>query len=250
MRNSKVTHDKCSAPDKASVVGEKVVTPSSIVQIAFQCRYVYPTTPSTTAGLAVSEKPKLALPNGDSHSENGDATQAESVTEVEDAVPSIDTEKVSEKVSNDEKVADLKEAILDKVVARKGKAVEKRVFPPNGYAHAPRWPFVSPTLSLVCVSLIRPTQLRKPHFQVLLGDSKLDKVIVHPTRITDIPLPRPDGLPSEPRGFTLQFQAPPQANLYSFVLYASSDTFLGADVDRPIMVSWFEVFCSAVVKAC
>ena len=237
MRTSRVSHDNRSAPDKASVVGEKVVTPSSIVQIAFQCRYVYPTTPSTTASRVISEKPKLALPNGDSHSENGNATQAESVTEVEDAVPSIDTEKVP----NEEKVADLKEAIVDKVVARKGKIAEKRNFPPNGYAHAPRWPFVSPTLSLVFVVLIRATQLRKPHFQVLLGDSKLDKVIVHPTRITDIPLPRADGLPSEPREFTLQFQAPPQANLYSFVLYASSDTFLGADVDRPIMVSWSDL---------
>lgn len=61
-------------------------------------------------------------------------------------------------------------------------------------------------------------------------------MIVQPTRITDLPLPRPDGLASEPREFTLQFQAPPQANLYSFVIYASSDTFLGSDVSRPIMV--------------
>lgn len=69
-----------------------------------------------------------------------------------------------------------------------------------------------------------------------MGDSKLDKVIVQPTKISDLPLPRPDGLASEPREYSLQFQAPPQANLYSFVLYASSDTFLGSDVSRPMMV--------------
>lgn len=60
---------------------------------------------------------------------------------------------------------------------------------------------------------------------------------MQPTRITDIPLPRPDGLPSEPREYTLQFQAPPQANLYSFILHAASDTFLGSDVSWPMMVS-------------
>lgn len=83
---------------------------------------------------------------------------------------------------------------------------------------------------------LHPPQLRKPHYQVLLGDTKLDRIIVQPTRISDIPLPRSDGLPSEPREFTLQFQAPPQANLYSFVLFACSDTFLGCDVSLPVMV--------------
>jgi len=71
----------------------------------------------------------------------------------------------------------------------------------------------------------------------LLGDSKLDKVIVQPSRITDLPIPRADGLPSEPREFSLQFQAPPQPNLYSFVAHWRSDTFLGSDVQIPIMVS-------------
>lgn len=69
-----------------------------------------------------------------------------------------------------------------------------------------------------------------------MSDTKLDKVIVPPIRITDIPLPRADGLPSEPREFSIQFQAPPQPNLYSFVLQASSDTFVGADVSLPIMM--------------
>lgn len=80
-------------------------------------------------------------------------------------------------------------------------------------------------------------QQRKPHYYVLLGDSKLDKVIVQPSRITDIPLPRPDGLASEPREYSMQFQAPPQPNLYSFVAHWQSDTYLGNDVHIPIMVS-------------
>ena len=132
-----------------------------------------------------------------------------------------------EKADIKEKVTELKETLV-KEVGRRGKPdpPTPRTYPPNGYGHAPRWP-----------------GLRKPHYYVLLGDSKLDKVIVQPTKITDIPLCRPDGLPSEPREFSLQFQAPPQANMYSFVIYAASDTFLGSDVDRPIMVSLFTPPC-------
>jgi translocation protein SEC63 len=73
-------------------------------------------------------------------------------------------------------------------------------------------------------------KLRKPHFSVLLGDSKLDKVIVPPIRITDIPFS-----PSA-RQFSLTFPAPPEANLYSFVLHAISDTFVGNDVALPVML--------------
>lgn len=85
--------------------------------------------------------------------------------------------------------------------------------------------------------MLTPLQLRKPHYQLFLGDSKLDKVIVPPVKITDIPLPHADGTPDEPREYTLTFPAPPQANLYSFVIHAASDTFLGANVEHPIMVS-------------
>ena len=175
------------------------------------------------------------LPNGDAKSEHGgdESTTADSVAEVEGLVETADEEPIDIK----EKVADIKEAIIHapeektagvengghKEIGRKGKKADKfseRKYEPNGYAHAPRWP-----------------QLRKPHYQVMMGDSKLNKVIIQPIRITDIPLPRTDGLPSEPREYSLQFQAPPQASLFSFVLYALSDTFLGADVERPIMVS-------------
>ncbi|WVO13402.1 hypothetical protein L204_101017 [Cryptococcus depauperatus] len=87
------------------------------------------------------------------------------------------------------------------------------------YVHAPHWP-----------------QLCKPHFYFLLGDTKLNKVIVPPVKITDIPLPSTDGTPSSPKEFTLTFQAPPQANLYSFVIYFRSDSLLGADLEVPLML--------------
>lgn len=73
-------------------------------------------------------------------------------------------------------------------------------------------------------------QLRKPHYSALLGDSKLDKVIVPPIRITDIPT-------TGQREFKLTFPAPPQPNVYSFVLHLVSDTFVGGDVQLPVLMT-------------
>ncbi|ORX34164.1 Sec63 Brl domain-domain-containing protein [Kockovaella imperatae] len=210
------------------VVGERVVTPSSIVNLTFRARYNYASTSIPTDTLP---KPKV-LANGDVKAEmstDDDNTVAnDSVTEVEDQLEKVDKEVEEKEASaeNRDEKSPLVDGLTDAVtgtkeprVGRQGKKPENKVYPPNGYAHAPRWP-----------------GLRKPNFQVLLGDSKLNKVIVQPIRITDLPLPRDDGLPSEPREFSLQFQAPPQANLYSFVLYAASDTFLGGNVEKPIML--------------
>lgn len=205
--------------------GEKVVSPSSVVNLNVRLRYVYPTTPSSKA----APSPAKALPNGDhvkEEKENGDAKPDASdlAPKVEEAVSAVSSDSKSDVK---ERVEELKNDIVKlakestSAVGQKGKESTKdTVYPPNGYAHAPRWPMV-----------------RIPHYHLLLGDSKLDKVIVPPIRITDIPLPRPDGLASEPREFTLTFPAPPNPNTYSFVLHAISDTFLGGDVGLPVMVS-------------
>lgn len=103
------------------VVGEKVVTPSSIVQLAFSCRYIHPSTPSSIK--AVPPKPKL-LPNGDSHDE-----KTEPLAGVED-------ETLAEKVNG------ITKEVVEKAVGRKGKVDEKKLWAANGYAHAPRWPQV------------------------------------------------------------------------------------------------------------
>ncbi|WWD05556.1 hypothetical protein V865_003636 [Kwoniella europaea PYCC6329] len=191
---------------------ESLVTPSSIVELTFNCRYVYPTTP-----LSLLSKPKPLLPNGDiKETEEGEGGAADSVADVEESVTKVEEEK--EKPTP----VDVKEKIVEKVQEKseiEGETKKKVEVPPNGFAHAPYWP-----------------QLRKPHFYVLLGDSKLDKVIVPPIKITDIPFPKPDGAPSEPKEYKLQFQAPPASNLYSFVAHWRSDTFLGGDVQVPIML--------------
>lgn len=180
----------------------KIVTPGSIVSLIAKVRYVYPTT-----ALSSRAKPVPMLPKSEPaklEKEKEDNEEAKLVEEVKEAV-----KEVNEK---DEKptVKEMQEKIVEKKEA-------KEVV--NGFAHAPRWP-----------------QLRKPHYYFLLGDTKLNKVIVPPIKITDIPLPSPDGTPSEPKEINLQFQAPPQVNLYSFVAHLRSDTYLGEDVQVPIML--------------
>jgi translocation protein SEC63 len=139
------------------VPGEKVVPPSSVVQLICRLRYVYPT--SSTTGASTT-----ALPNGSAaHSDpkagavkSESAEPTESVAEVEDAVTKVTEgeETVDEKAEIKKQVEELKEKVvngsenagkLEKEVGTKGKAESKseRKWAPNGYAHAPRWPLVS-----------------------------------------------------------------------------------------------------------
>ncbi|ODO07438.1 translocation protein SEC63 [Cryptococcus wingfieldii CBS 7118] len=127
---------------------------------------------------------------------------------VDDDVASIEAAVKEASENGTPSVKDVKE----KVAKQAAPAV-------NGFAHTPRWP-----------------QLRKPQWFLLLGDSKINKVMVPPIKITDIPLPKEDGTPGETKEFKLQFQAMPVVNLYSFVVHLRSDTFLGGDVQVPLML--------------
>lgn len=64
----------------------------------------------------------------------------------------------------------------------------------------------------------------------MIGDQKLNKVIVPPTRISDVPYANASKAPYDYRTFKLQFQAPPQVGVYTFQLLFVSDTFVGEDV--------------------
>ncbi|KAL7423633.1 secretory subunit [Cryptotrichosporon argae] len=203
-----------------TVTGEKVVTPGSIVNLKYTCRYVYPTTQPTKTRVPIPSG--LVVPGADG--------AAESVAAVDDAVGNGDV--IAEKDANavvviassdtktkiSENVDDDKAEVGIKGKGKAGKAAEL-TYAPNAPIHAPRWPLH-----------------RKPAYYVLLGDSKLDKVIVQPQRVGDIPVPAADGTPAAPRAFSLQFQAPPQANLYSFVAGWYADSLAGADVEVPVML--------------
>lgn len=113
------------------VAGEKLVTPSSIVSLTFQARYVYPTTSTTgpTANGKVEGTSEAVEPNGDGKAE-GEMQQATS-----------EIEKTAEDAK--EKVVEVVEKT--KSVGRKGKQGDKeeKTWASNGFAYAPRWPQVS-----------------------------------------------------------------------------------------------------------
>lgn len=66
---------------------------------------------------------------------------------------------------------------------------------------------------------------RKPHWWIYLGDAKQDRIIVQPSKLTDVG-------PDKTRSFTIQFQAPPNAGMYTFVAQIKSDSYLGSDAQR------------------
>ncbi|KIS65795.1 protein-transporting protein SEC63 [Mycosarcoma maydis] len=68
---------------------------------------------------------------------------------------------------------------------------------------------------------------RKPSWWVMIGDQKLDRVIVQPTKVSDIGA-------DKVRIYSVQFQAPPQAGLYTFQAIVKSDSFLGSDASRMV----------------
>lgn len=68
---------------------------------------------------------------------------------------------------------------------------------------------------------------RKPQWWVLIGDQKQNRVIVQPTKFTDVG-------PDKTRTYTVQFQAPPSAGLYTFEAQVRSDSYLGADAVKHV----------------
>ena len=69
----------------------------------------------------------------------------------------------------------------------------------------------------------------------MIGDQKLNRVIVPPVKFKDVPVYDPSADHSY-RIYKLQFQAPPNTGLYTFQVHFVSDTFVGEDVRRDIMV--------------
>lgn len=71
----------------------------------------------------------------------------------------------------------------------------------------------------------------------MIGDQKMNRVIVPPIRVTDVPYANPSKAPKDYRMYKLQFQAPPQVGVYTFQLAFVSDTFVGEDVRMFLPVS-------------
>ncbi|KAG0324408.1 secretory subunit [Dissophora globulifera] len=63
---------------------------------------------------------------------------------------------------------------------------------------------------------------KKPYWWIVLGDQKNNRIVVAPTKVTDVT--------STPKTIRIQFQSPPRAGEYSFNLFIKSDSILGSDI--------------------
>ncbi|EPQ25637.1 uncharacterized protein PFL1_06774 [Pseudozyma flocculosa PF-1] len=121
-----------------------------------------------------------------------------------------DAKRTDEETSVRPGTEDDDDTTLDALIGRKDEKSDKEGKTPVGFARAPYY-----------------LEERKPTWWVMLGDHKLDRVIVQPTRVSDIGSDRV-------RTYTVQFQAPPQAGMYTFQAMLKSDSFLGCDAARSV----------------
>ncbi|OCH84523.1 DnaJ-domain-containing protein [Obba rivulosa] len=84
----------------------------------------------------------------------------------------------------------------------------------TGWAHAPFWP-----------------ANRKPSWWIVLADVKTQRVVVPPMKVSDVPT-----ADRGYRSFKIQFQAPPTPGVFTWKLYLISETFIGEEVSRDIIL--------------
>ena len=98
---------------------------------------------------------------------------------------------------------------------------EKPLLPP--VAHAPYFP-----------------RDHSPRWNVFLADSKMGKIAVPPFTMTTFNKPlfhEKNGLPTfNVQTFKMQFQAPPQAGKYSFVMHVVCDSYIGSDSQQDVVL--------------
>lgn len=114
-----------------------------------------------------------------------------------------ETEKLTE-------VEEGKEKNIDELIGRTTKGSNGES--PDPVSHAPYFP-----------------QNRMPSWYVFVGDHKLGRVFVPPTRFTQFGY-------GTVRTLQITFQAPPNPGLYTFQTYIKSDSYIGADAQKDMMV--------------
>ena len=78
-------------------------------------------------------------------------------------------------------------------------------------------------------------QNRKPSWWIVLADVKSNKVVVPPMKITDVPVADPQrGI--DYRAYKIQFQAPQNVGLFTWKVVVLSDTFVGDEASRDVVL--------------
>jgi len=164
------------------VIGESVVTPSSIIFLVVKLRLVPPVSKN---GKDVAEK-----------EETVEEAKRNAVKDEEFLVGKAEAEELDEE-----------------------RAVESK-----GLAHAPRWPGA-----------------RKAGWWLVLGDEKQGRVVVPPSKISEIPFKSGEG-ERDYRSFKIQFQGPPATGVFTWKVFVVSDTFVGEEVSKDVTVSFLLLF--------
>lgn len=123
------------------------------------------------------------------------------------APPTLQVNGSSEELTTVEKA---EETDLDELIGRKKPGQNGET--PDAFAHTPYYP-----------------ANRKPTWYVFVGDHKLGRVFVQPVRFSSFGY-------NKIRTLQMTFQAPPGAGLYTFQTYVKSDSYVGADAQKDMMV--------------
>ncbi|KAH8118300.1 Sec63 Brl domain-containing protein [Phellopilus nigrolimitatus] len=159
------------------VIGERIVTPLSIVQLFVKVRVSPPVGGTSKQGQ---------------ENEDADAIKRTIKANEEKDIAFLTSKRDSEELTN-------------------GLHVFNR-------AHSPYWPAT-----------------RKPAWWVLIADGKLNRIVMPPMRITDVPLSDPSKERNF-RAFKVQFQAPQGVGIYTWKIHVVSDTFVGEEIERDMIL--------------
>ncbi|TFK45466.1 DnaJ-domain-containing protein [Heliocybe sulcata] len=135
-------------------------------------------------------------------------------------LPSSSSSRKEEKEGEEEKgeVDRKEEDRLDMEFLNSRKDAEDLDGATSGWAHAPYWPGV-----------------RKPGWWIVLADDKTNRLVQPPMKISDIPFSDP-AKARDYRMYRMQFQAPQGVGVYTWKVYVVSDTVVGQEIVRDVMV--------------
>ncbi|KAF9406821.1 secretory subunit, partial [Podila epigama] len=69
---------------------------------------------------------------------------------------------------------------------------------------------------------------KKPYWWIVLGDHKNNRIVVAPTKVTDV---------TGNKTIRIQFQSPPRPGSYSFNLFIKSDSLVGSDIEQDLTLT-------------
>ena len=129
------------------------------------------------------------------------------------------------------------EGDLDALLGRKSSRKEKETKPREGNADPPS-DVEKPLQPPLAYAPYFPRD-HSPRWHVFLADSKMGKVAVPPFTMTTFNKPLLDGQGNPTfnmQTFKMQFQAPPQAGKYPFVMHLVCDSYIGMDSKRDVVL--------------